>query len=234
MTDNQTTERLMAMLEERGVEYKTHGIIGGKAVTWHGSVCNWVALPDENGLAVAVYKDYLTPDQAIAATLGSEFNPDGLPVGLTISDDSNLLNWRGENYVKQSTLGSGTLTAEQVRDAINELQKKQPYCYDPDKPLDTLKTIGRYIGELESTVLRMYREHPIAQFEQWIEDLGLNEVDAWKPRTLEEVLYEFGIVAARELNADPDGYGISDKTIAKCASEIRELLDGDEGGVVKR
>ena len=50
-----------------------------------------------------------------------------------------------------------------------------------------------------------------------------------KPRTLEDVLNEFGIAAARELNADPDGYGISDKTIAKCVSEIRELL-GVEGG----
>lgn len=46
------------------------------------------------------------------------------------------------------------------------------------------------IAELESTVLRMYREHPIAQFEQWIEDLGLNEADAWKPRMLEDVLRE--------------------------------------------
>lgn len=55
-----------------------------------------------------------------------------------------------------------------------------------------------------------------------------------KPRTLEDVLNEFGIAAARELNADPDGYGISDKTIAECVLEIRELLDGDEGGVVKR
>ncbi|MBR2804208.1 MAG: hypothetical protein IKE20_03560 [Eggerthellaceae bacterium] len=36
------------------------------------------------------------------------------------------------------------------------------------------------IAELESTVLMMYREHPIAQFEQWIEDLGLDEADAWK------------------------------------------------------
>lgn len=76
MTDNRTIERLMAMLEERGVEYKTHGIIGGKAVTWHGSVCNWVALPDESGLAVAVYKDYLTPEQAIAVTLGWIDEPD--------------------------------------------------------------------------------------------------------------------------------------------------------------
>lgn len=70
MTDNRTTERLRALLDERGVEYETHDIIIGKAVTWTGGVCNWVALPDERGLAVGVYKDYLTPEQAIAATLG--------------------------------------------------------------------------------------------------------------------------------------------------------------------
>ena len=51
-----------------------------------------------------------------------------------------------------------------------------------------------------------------------------------KSRTLEDVLNEFGIAAARELNADPDGYGISDKTIAKCVSEIHKLLGGEEGG----
>lgn len=42
------------------------------------------------------------------------------------------------------------LTAErdQLTNAINELQKKQPYCYNPEQPLDTLNTIGRYIDEL--------------------------------------------------------------------------------------
>ncbi len=59
-----------------------------------------------------------TPEQAVAAPLYYEVNPDGLPVGLTISEDGTLLDWRGENYVKQSTLEGGTLTAEQVRDAI--------------------------------------------------------------------------------------------------------------------
>lgn len=54
----------------------------------------------------------------IAATVGSESNSDGLPAELTISDSGTLLNWRGENYVKQSALGNGTLTAEQVREAI--------------------------------------------------------------------------------------------------------------------
>ena len=38
--------------------------------------------------------------------------------GLTISDDESLINWRGENYVRQSALGDGKLTAEQVRDAL--------------------------------------------------------------------------------------------------------------------
>lgn len=62
------------------------------------------------------------------AELGSELNPDGLPVGLTVSDDGNLLNWRGENYVRQNTLGSGTLTAEQVMKIAG---KHQPdYCSD--------------------------------------------------------------------------------------------------------
>lgn len=63
-----------------------------------------------------------------SAELGSGLNPDGLPVGLTISDDGNLLNWRGENYVKQSTLSNGTLTAEQVRKAIRKYAQDDS-CY---------------------------------------------------------------------------------------------------------
>lgn len=44
------------------------------------------------------------------------------------------------------------LTAErdQLTKAINELQKKQPYCYNPEQPLDTLNEIGRYIDELKT------------------------------------------------------------------------------------
>jgi hypothetical protein len=49
-----------------------------------------------------------------------------------------------------------TLTAErdELTNAVNELQKKHPYCYDPEKPLDTLNTIGRYIDELTDEVER--------------------------------------------------------------------------------
>ena len=60
-----------------------------------------------------------------------------------------------------------------------------------------------------------------------IKELRIKRCHHVKLRTLEDVLNEFGIAAARELNADPDGYGISDKTIAECVLEIRELLDGE-------
>ena len=111
---------------------------------------------------------------------------------------------------------------KELRD-IWRLLPAPTYCYDPDKPLDTLKTIGRYIGELESTVLRMYREHPIAQFEQWIEDLGLNEADAWKPRTLgserEKALEELvRDLFDRGKYFNPERYGI--KALTKRARNL--------------
>lgn len=66
------SDELCAKLDELGVEYTTYNTIAReKAVTWTGSVCKWIALPSEYGLAVAVYKDYLTPEQAIAATVGN-------------------------------------------------------------------------------------------------------------------------------------------------------------------
>ena len=42
-----------------------------------------------------------------------------MPVGLTISEDGNLLNWRGENYVRQSTLGGGECEFV-IEDNMNE------------------------------------------------------------------------------------------------------------------
>ena len=65
------TDELCVRLNELGIEYTTYDTIANEAVIWTGSVCNWIALPSEYGLAVAVYKDYLTPEQAIAATVGA-------------------------------------------------------------------------------------------------------------------------------------------------------------------
>lgn len=59
------TERLRALLDERGVEWKCHGY---ENHTWWG---DWFAetRPSFNGLFVKV-EAVLTPEQAIAATLG--------------------------------------------------------------------------------------------------------------------------------------------------------------------
>ena len=114
-TDNRTTE-LREKLDERGVEswdMQTRGIWFGIKGDNH----KYEAHEQRNGLILIEASD-LTPEQAIAATVGSELNPDGLPVGLMLSKDGMLLNWCGENYVKQGAFGSGTLTAEHVREAI--------------------------------------------------------------------------------------------------------------------
>lgn len=55
---------------------------------------------------------------------------------------------REENEELQARVDELTAERDQLTNAINELQKKQPYCYNPEQPLDTLNTIGRYIDEL--------------------------------------------------------------------------------------
>lgn len=118
------TEELLRLLDERGVEFKTHDVITGKAVTWHGSVCDWVALPDERGLAVGVYKDYLTPEQAIAATLlGSE--PD--EIELTQTYDVGFRN--GVMAVYQQL--EGIEDYEELQELIAEYWEGGEGCDEP-------------------------------------------------------------------------------------------------------
>ena len=95
--DNRVAERL------RGLAADMRGI-GASSMTPHELFAYWAREVDKAA--------------DLAATLGYGVNPDGLPVGLTISEDGNLLDWRGVNYVRQSTLGGGKLTAEQVREAV--------------------------------------------------------------------------------------------------------------------
>lgn len=93
---------------------------GGEAET-HETIDGWIAAcsseqSELDGFTHKAQAYGVTEAEAIAAwNTRAYLNPDGLPTGLTISDDGNLLNWRGENYVRQ--LG-GTLTAEQVRKVL--------------------------------------------------------------------------------------------------------------------
>lgn len=71
MTSNQTTKLLRKLLDERGVKYDGHLLYETEwtvnGVTWHAKECDGM-------LNVYVRNNdlMLTPDQAIAATLGSE------------------------------------------------------------------------------------------------------------------------------------------------------------------
>jgi len=107
------TEELRKGLDELGVEHEDAEIsVGEKA---YGATTYWecgdvVARFSEKADAGTLLEAWdVSPEQAIAATVG-ERNPDGLPIGLTISNDGNLLNWMGENYVRQdaATVGAGT------------------------------------------------------------------------------------------------------------------------------
>ena len=158
-TDKTPTERIRAMLDERGVKFSADDGRFSKATSWlagNGKLATFaeyqdssttfsmdsLSLTPEQAIAATLGERHDTTEisklldefehecfmirveasetrakdddvrkayerqrektaQAIAATLGNELNPDGLPAGLTISEDSELLNWRGENYVRQ-------------------------------------------------------------------------------------------------------------------------------------
>lgn len=71
------TERLRELLDERGVPFKTYGVklydvtmeVG---TVYSGNGIDWVAIenPDTHRISVANFKDELTPEQAVEATLG--------------------------------------------------------------------------------------------------------------------------------------------------------------------
>lgn len=61
------TDTIRAMLDERGVEYRTHGMTDR---TWFDvGYISWFVIERENG-GIAVEAVFLTPEQAIEATLG--------------------------------------------------------------------------------------------------------------------------------------------------------------------
>jgi hypothetical protein len=116
MTDNTATDELRRMLRERGVEYRTVDFgLHDTRTDWEfgdGGAASFRQMfaGDETMFAMKSDGVCVAPTRAIAMTLGREKNTDGLPTGLTVSDDGMLLNWRGENYVRQSgeTVERGT------------------------------------------------------------------------------------------------------------------------------
>ena len=73
-TEKNASDVLREMLDERGVEWRDVPTLVGPMTVWNVNGFQWAAIydADEGGLAVGVYRDYLTPEQAVSATLGSE------------------------------------------------------------------------------------------------------------------------------------------------------------------
>jgi hypothetical protein len=108
------TEEICARLDELGVEYDTYDLPNGEhGLSWiDGNSIEWEAVQQGENFRIHALQ-LVTPEQAIAATVG-ERNPDGLPIGLTISNDGNLLNWMGENYMRQDAATVGVDTCKCV------------------------------------------------------------------------------------------------------------------------
>lgn len=67
------TERLRELLDEHGVKYDTHGERYG---TWYDTpLGGHVYVPENNAGYLHVRSDAMTPEQAIAATLGRGAEP---------------------------------------------------------------------------------------------------------------------------------------------------------------
>lgn len=71
MTDNRTTERLMAMLEERGVKHELEHDLYVEWVDARGNDVTAFETSCKHKGDVLIVHVFLTPEQAIAATLGS-------------------------------------------------------------------------------------------------------------------------------------------------------------------
>lgn len=95
----------------------------------------------------------------------------------------------------------------ELKDAVNELQKKQPYCFDPDNPIETLQTIGNFIDEVNNGICRNH-----ARTTQPLEDILSKELSE-----------------ASRMDVGPD-----DPHIAALARSIRESVIEEIGYTVKK
>lgn len=109
MTDNRTTE-LREKLTERGIEYTTNDHLGAYETSWDG----FTAMQLTPGAKLMME---FTPEQAIAATLGSE------RVAELEAENERLRKAGyeiGYHDAMKAAKRGGTLTAEQVRETVEK------------------------------------------------------------------------------------------------------------------
>jgi len=108
MTDNRTTElrvkRLRELLDERGIEHYDHE--NGEplrvlekaeepATSWRANGASYCAVPDGKG-TFDIWIDHCTPEQAIAATLGSDREAELIRAMEDVLRHSTDTVWAGE------------------------------------------------------------------------------------------------------------------------------------------
>lgn len=158
------TERLRELLDERGVEWCDSSDENVLHTTWNDMNCWFNEFPD--GWTAWGMAKRGTPEQAIAATLGSELPYDELLRCLE-SDWHISASWDGlrkfwcieltEEGVKLRNSAHSTLIAEQVRDVIEvakaELLESCKYLGDYEQRTnDVLKAFGKMEQEIAATM----------------------------------------------------------------------------------
>lgn len=166
MTDNRTTE-LREKLDKRGVDYVIVDFgDASNVLTWVSSGAAWYYVEEQQRL----FGESVTPEQAIAATLGGE------KPYYTDRDDNG-------NHITCAQCGEYLGTAEEFAAMAGEKRcfatdythERCKYSVDRGWVEDVELGSGtcKRIAELEQLVRDMYREHPIYYFEQWMEDHGI-------------------------------------------------------------
>ena len=168
------TEELRALLDERGVFWEKG--VGGITTC----VGDWCFVEYPNGKLAATCEPALTPQQAIAATLGSELMSmrtfDSMETALSIAEkeveieelrreNDELCKENEELVHRRAELESathGTLTAEQVREAIERHVKfYEGGDYDEQAIADELN------AELGNGTCEWVLEHSGTLFDKW-------------------------------------------------------------------
>ena len=190
------TDELRRMLDERGMEW-TYG--DGTVSFSDGK--HWCHAWAYNDDTMCVSMGYFTPEQAIAATLGSELPYDELL--RCLENDWNIsASWDGlrkfwcieltEEGVKLRNSAHVTLTAEQVRDVIEvakaELLESCKYLGDYEQRTnDVLKAFGKMEQEIAATlgsgtckVESMHGYTDAHTHTSWCVVLSCHTLDAWE------------------------------------------------------
>lgn len=138
---NDATERLRAMLDERGVEWRG-GLPTETMVEADGLDLLYVALPD--GRVRAFIRNYLTPEQAIEATLGGDLKAENEMLRKELAVTNPLFETL--NAANDRLIYENMKLRKLVRDALTTISWCTIDCYPSDNKKRELNERARELG----------------------------------------------------------------------------------------